>query len=553
MQLISTEYFYKSKAKNRNKDKLVMVFKKEDGTKIRKIVTAPKIKFYVSKDEYWDELLSEEIPTEKYIPRNQVVPIECEYSQLYKKIVEYFDEPDMKKFYNDVMNSGERISSKLSKLNLDHRLHGTDINIEDYYINKYLKKNPFEENDYGLTKVFFDIEVDSSGIKGFPDPELAKCPVNATSLVDSSNKVINEYILSYDGMDSYEKFKKRIKKFTKRITEKYNNEYKVNIYIFDEEIELIQAIFDYINEVKPDFASAWNMDFDFTYLLNRIKVLGYEPEEICCPDDIPASEKSCYDKLDSGKSDTAEKNSTYCISGYTNYIDEMSLYANITKPTGKKESYSLDYIGEEETGMRKEEIEGNMKIFHFENFTKFIEYSIQDSMVLAKIDEKTSHIDLLYAIAMITRTKITKALKKTVSINNMIRYFAEERGLIKTNNRSKLYDKPDHKIPGAFVAPTANIDYVGMFIAGFFSKFIFECATDLDLSSLYPSIIRAFNISLDTFIGYLDMYVMGYNGGDFVQDYITGDLINIGTRYFNLPNINDLHDKILEERKVANA
>ena len=90
-----------------------------------------------------------------------------------------------------------------------------------------------------------------------------------------------------------------------------------------------------------------------------------------------------------------------------------------------------------------------MKVFHLVDYEKFVDYSIHDSVMLSKIEENTSHIDLLYGVAMITRTKVGNAMKKTVSINNMIRYYAEDKGLIKSNNRSALYDKPDKKIPGA--------------------------------------------------------------------------------------------------------
>ena len=448
MQLISTEYFYGDRKKKKD-DCLVMILKKQNGEKVRKAIHGTKVKYYISKEEYWDERFEEEIPREKYIPIDKVRPVVTKYSDLISSIVNELDDPEIDSYYRAVFGSGEDIGRKLRKIHLDNRLHGTDINIEDYYTNKYLKKHPFEENDFGLSKLFFDIEVDSSMIKGFPEQEVASCPVNAISMVDADRKIINEYLLSYNDEKSYKKWRKNVKEFIKKTEKKYNNEFKINIYIFDDEIELIASFFECINETKPDFASAWNMDFDIPYLINRCRVLGYEPEEICCPEDIPRSEKRCTYRLDRGKSDVAEKHSTYNISGYTNYIDEMSLYANITKPLGKKESYSLDYIGEEEVGMRKEEVVENMKVFHLVDYEKFVDYSIHDSVMLSKIEENTSHIDLLYGVAMITRTKVGNAMKKTVSINNMIRYYAEDKGLIKSNNRSALYDKPDKKIPGA--------------------------------------------------------------------------------------------------------
>lgn len=541
MQLISTEYVYPNR-KRHTKDKLILILKKSNGEKVRKTVKGTKITYYVSKPEYWDERMSVDIPTEKYIPKDKVYPVTCLFEDLYRNIVDELDDNKLRSYFRTSVTSGEQVRKKLSKIHLDNRLHGTDIFIDDYYINKYLTKNPYEENMFGLTKSFLDIEVDSSEIQGFPEPDVATEPINAISYVDDANKVINSYLLEYPDLKKFRKFKKNVKSFIKRIEEKYNNEYKVNIYFFKEEIDLIQSLFDYINETKPDFNSAWNGDFDYRYISNRIVTLGYEPREIMCPEDIPLDEKKVDIRPDERATDPADKHSIYNIAGFTNYIDEMSLYANITKPFGKKESYSLDFIAEEETGLRKEEVEGNMKFFHLIDYEKFVEYNIHDSYVLGKIESKTNHIDLLYTLSMITRTKIENTLKKTVSINNMARYFAAEKGLIKSNNRSALYTRPDKKIPGAFVAPINNIDYVGMLIDTLLSKLIFECVTDLDLAALYPSIYRAFNISLDAFIGYLDMHTAVGDGEDFIQDYITGDIVNIGRKYFNLPGIDRIHE-----------
>lgn len=102
------------------------------------------------------------------------------------------------------------------------------------------------------------------------------------------------------------------------------------------------------------------------------------------------------------------------------------------------------------------------------------------------------------------------------------------------------------------VAPINNIDYVGMLIDTLLSKLIFECVTDLDLASLYPSIYRAFNISLDAFIGYLDMHTAVGDGEDFIQDYITGDIVNIGRKYFNLPGIDRIHE-IVKAKSMKKA
>lgn len=537
MQLIKTEYFYPDR-KHKKPDKVILVLKDKDGNKVRKSITQPKFTYYITTKD------NDDGESHRYIERKKTRPVTCNYEDLYSSIVEELNDNRLRSYYRKCFGS-ENINKSLRRIHLENRLHGTDINIEDYYINKFLSKNSFEKNNFGIRKLFFDIEVDSSEIKGFPVESRSECPINAISMVDYDNKIINEYLLSYEGNESYDKFISNIDNFINKISKKYKNEFDVNIYIFDEEIDLIQSFFDYINEIKPDYSSAWNMDYDFVYITNRLGVLGYEPKLIMCPKELKRSDKRVFYKVDNGNvkgknKDISDKHSIYEVSGYTNYIDEMALYANITKPLGKEESYSLDYIGEKVTGMRKEKVVENMKFFHLVDYESFVDYSIHDSVMLAKIDENTNHLDLIHSVSMITRTKVNNAMKKTVSLPNMINYFVKELGLIKSNNRSALFEEHKEKIPGAWVANSNNIDSVGVYIMGLLSNFIFDCVADLDLASLYPSIIRAFNLSVDTIIGYVKMNFRGFKGDDFVQDYISGDVINFCNRYFNLPTPMDI-------------
>lgn len=105
-------------------------------------------------------------------------------------------------------------------------------------------------------------------------------------------------------------------------------------------------------------------------------------------------------------------------------------------------------------------------------------------------------------------------------------------------------------------------------------------------SSMYPHIIIAFNIERCTMIGkliipgvtednYGHMFVddkiidmvghddddddddeintlnMNYDSGkDFIDNYLTGDILSIGTKWFNLPDTNKLHDDFRKHFKL---
>lgn len=96
------------------------------------------------------------------------------------------------------------------------------------------------------------------------------------------------------------------------------------------------------------------------------------------------------------------------------------------------------------------------------------------------------------------------------------------------------------------VASPDPIAQVGMNIFEELSKYIFECVTDLDLASLYPSIIRALNISVETCIGKVYYDNVGCTGEDLIQDYMADDIIAFGHKHMNLPSVDEMIDIIRE-------
>lgn len=79
------------------------------------------------------------------------------------------------------------------------------------------------------------------------------------------------------------------------------------------------------------------------------------------------------------------------------------------------------------------------------------------------------------------------------------------------------------------------------------SSLIFDDVIDLDLASLYPSLIRALNIALETLVGTITCDINGSNGIQLTQDFISNDVINFGNKYFNLPSVGDILDCIEKE------
>jgi hypothetical protein len=122
-----------------------------------------------------------------------------------------------------------------------------------------------------------------------------------------------------------------------------------------------------------------------------------------------------------------------------------------------------------------------------------------------------------------------------------------------SNNHNKTYgsnNKENFHFRGAFVANPNLNKPMGIELNGSPSKFIYKYVNDFDLSSLYPSIILAFNISEVTQYGKIilnqenedgELEDVGYK---FVDNLISKDWTGIGNKWFNLPTIKEVVNEI---------
>jgi hypothetical protein len=137
--------------------------------------------------------------------------------------------------------------------------------------------------------------------------------------------------------------------------------------------------------------------------------------------------------------------------------------------------------------------------------------------------------------------------------NRGIKEFASE-GFVMGNNNNRGNEKPE-KFPGALVGdPLNNNDYSKVKIGGKAIN-VANNLDDYDYKSLYPSIMRENNIAPNTQIGriIIDQEVhegenpFKYNkytrGGQFVQDFMSGNYIEFCKRWLHLGGIMDVvHD-----------
>ncbi|ALN97886.1 B-family DNA-polymerase [Bacillus phage vB_BpuM-BpSp] len=288
-QLINTHYIYQDRKAGMDSDKILFIIKDKNGKKILKTIEKPTLQYYVTKPEYWES--QEKL---NFISKEKVYPVKCFYKDVYKSIIQTLDDPGLKRYYDSIFNSDDKynIGQKLRRIHLDNRVHGSDVNIQDYYISEFLKKYPSEENQYPLTKVVYDIENDVSNINGFPDPEEALAPVNIATLTDMHNLKTYTLCLKYDH-DSYVETMSNVNGLIEELKEKYKEplngrDMEFVIEEYESELDLIKRYYEIINEeIRPDFVLAWNgHGFDNPTMMNRLVKLGVDPKDVIVPKDF---------------------------------------------------------------------------------------------------------------------------------------------------------------------------------------------------------------------------------------------------------------------------
>lgn len=321
---------------------------------------------------------------------------------------------------------------------------------------------------------FFDIEAGFDLERGFAPPSDPFNPITAISLYRSADQKLLTYLLRPPSID--------------RDTAQALTATFADTRLFDDEADLLSAFLDDLDDV--DCLSGWNSSaYDVPYLVNRIRrLLSIQAtSRLCLWDQLPQARQY--------KNKFGRLVDTYDLCGRV-HLDYLDLYAKHNQQ--QRLSYALNAIAEEELGETKVPYSGTLDELYQKDFDKFIAYNRQDVMLIVKIDRKRKFIDLANQIAhangvLLPTTMGSVALVEQAIINEM-----HLMGRVVPERKREEIDETlidddededeDHSpVVGAYVAKpkTGLQDYVGC----------------VDINSLYPSAIRALNMSPETLVG----------------------------------------------------
>jgi hypothetical protein len=520
--------------------------------------------------------LKEEYRTNEYqITQAEIdkcYPVYCKVSQIAQAIAiniggeykEYFDKNSSTMSSNDLKNHMCKCPWVFK----------ADFVPDVYFRLRWLKKYGDTIDVSQVTYGFVDIEADvldkTINLRDLTD---VTQPVNAVTIILPHVKICAVLILGprpkykihpkfemllhkqkveYDWLVNHqEEFKQMIVEEDDD-NKKYIKDYDIRLHIFDfnEEINLIKTVFDYINKYRPMFCLSWNAKFDHPYLMNRIGYLGYDPKDIIIPKEFK-TDKLFYseDKSDSFSVKTSKD--WFFTSTYTVYMCQMRLFAAIRKSQQERRSYALTSVGKDMAGIVKlsNTKSGTFREFAYTDFIKFILYNIRDVVVQLAIEMKCNDCQSLVSRSYMFATQYSKCFQETHIVRNHREDSYEEEGFVQAN---KLIVDPtiDTAFKGAFVAPTVNNAPTGQIVNGKHINNMMYAVLDADAASYYPSMKMSMNMD-----GMSILYKCKINNDVFTSGQCINHSFNQAYLWYdskNKPHAEDLTGPIINSYKSKN-
>ena len=181
-----------------------------------------------------------------------------------------------------------------------------------------------------------------------------------------------------------------------------------------------------------------------------------------------------------------------------NVLDYLKLYRKFSPI--QQSSYRLDYIGEVEVGMKKVSYEGTLNDLYEKDLQKFVNYNIRDVRILLELDKKLDYIDIARGIAHIGHVPYEDVFMSSRYLEGSILVYLKKMGIVAPNKPPRPKKFSDDKFAGAYVQQPQSGKH--------------DWVYDLDITSMYPSVIRSLNISPETKIG----KVKGWDAEEFLKD-----------------------------------
>lgn len=327
-----------------------------------------------------------------------------------------------------------------------------------------------------------DIETEISDV--FEKPADARNRINMITVYDTLTEKYYTWSLEHAEID-----------FKEEPLCNYSKD-KFKFYEFhDDESAMLEHFLAWNENNYADVSGGWNIKaYDWPYLVRRIEnVLGKSAARRLSPVGKYRIKEINHEnsRADVGADIEVDISGLFIADGLVLYRDKFLIAPALDG------GYNLSNVGEHEKLGRKIEYEGTLKNLYEQNFQKFYEYNVRDVDLCVKLEEKLKLVNLARQVAgsglcpydtIYSSIQYLTGALIAFSRLNMNRIF---QSYLNRKNEKESYE-------GAFVFPPVKGVYRG------------GIAT-VDFNSLYPSSIRAMNLSIETYVGKLSRMNVVFN------------------------------------------
>ncbi len=243
------------------------------------------------------------------------------------------------------------------------------------------------------------------------------------------------------------------------------------------EKELLEKFQELVWKIDPDIITGWNLiDFD-------LKMIKQKFEEHKLPFTLGRIDWPC--KLD--------LNDEFMRDSSADFPGRMVLDGIVMLKTSfvKLENYKLDTAAEEFLGKKKaigeENKAENIENYYKHNQQKLVDYNLQDSEFVYDIIFKTSSMQLTLLRSLITGMTLDRVKASVASLDSLFLRYARKAKIVLSSSKFAEKDEPGK---GGFVMQS--------------KPGLYDYVIVLDFKSLYPSIIKTFNIDPYSYVALAD-------------------------------------------------
>jgi len=327
---------------------------------------------------------------------------------------------------------------------------------QNYYAYQYITEKFPGTVEWDASKMaIYSIDIETTSEGGFPNVDSPSEKVLVITLQNNSTKKITTFGLG---------------EFT---PSKETEHLDVEWIGCKDEYTLLKTFLEWWEENCPDVITGWNSNlFDMPYLITRTeRILGEGEHKRFSPFGLVNKRPIRF---------ANREMTAFEITGVAQ-LDYLDLYKKFTYVT--RESYKLDFIAEVELGKNKLESGfDTFKEFYDNDWNRFVEYNIIDTVIVDELEDKMQLIQLALTMAYDAKCNFGDVFSPVRIWDSLIYNYLWEKKIVVGQGGGRK----DRQIEGAYVQEPVPGSY--------------EWVSSFDATSLYPSIIMQYNMSPETIV-----------------------------------------------------